>query len=116
MPFGFGRGRGWGRGPGGFCVCPACGMRVPHQRGIPCSTVRCPNCGTLMMREGGGMGMGRAIAVPRVDTDKCTGCGICEQNCPTGAIRVVEGKAVINSSLCTGCGNCIRVCPVGAVK
>lgn len=32
----------------------------------------------------------------RVLTEKCVGCGICERNCPTGAIHVVDRKATIN--------------------
>ncbi|MCK9375589.1 MAG: hypothetical protein M0P73_05505 [Syntrophobacterales bacterium] len=39
---------GWG--PGGFCQCPACGARVPHEQGIPCEQVRCPRCGQVMER------------------------------------------------------------------
>jgi ribosomal protein S26 len=50
MGRGFGRG-GMGRGPGGNCVCPNCGEKVPHERGIPCAQVRCPKCGTPMIRE-----------------------------------------------------------------
>ncbi len=61
--FGGGKGQkgGWGRGqcgggrrgkgPGGFCVCPNCGERVPHERGVPCMQVKCPKCGTYMVRE-----------------------------------------------------------------
>jgi predicted Fe-Mo cluster-binding NifX family protein len=40
---------GWG--PGGFCQCPACGTRVPHEPGIPCVQVRCPRCSQMMERE-----------------------------------------------------------------
>jgi hypothetical protein len=55
---GTGRGRGAGRmggnrpgaGPGGECVCPSCGHRVPHQAGTPCYSVSCPKCGTRMVR------------------------------------------------------------------
>ncbi|MHA1208451.1 MAG: hypothetical protein ACTSSA_00550 [Candidatus Freyarchaeota archaeon] len=56
---GRGRGRGGGRGrmggpyaagPGGVCVCPSCGHTVPHQAGVPCTTVSCPKCGTRMIR------------------------------------------------------------------
>ena len=49
-----GQGKGFGGnnpGPGGNCICPDCGERVPHQRGIPCSTVNCPKCGANMTRE-----------------------------------------------------------------
>jgi hypothetical protein len=38
-------------GPGGYCVCPSCGEKVPHKLGTPCYTVNCPKCGTRMMRE-----------------------------------------------------------------
>jgi len=52
------RGRGAGRGgmggfaagPGGECMCPACGKRVSHQRGVSCSSVRCPQCGAATTR------------------------------------------------------------------
>jgi predicted Fe-Mo cluster-binding NifX family protein len=39
-----------GLGPGGFCQCPACGFRVPHEQGIPCAEVRCPRCHQLTER------------------------------------------------------------------
>ncbi|MCD6414034.1 MAG: hypothetical protein J7L23_00205 [Candidatus Diapherotrites archaeon] len=47
-----GRGRmgGFGLGPGGDCVCPKCGYRMPHQRGAPCYTLTCPKCGAKMTR------------------------------------------------------------------
>jgi len=38
-------------GPGGTCVCPQCGHREPHERGIPCTEVACPSCGQKMVRE-----------------------------------------------------------------
>ncbi|PIX29762.1 MAG: hypothetical protein COZ65_00565, partial [Caldiserica bacterium CG_4_8_14_3_um_filter_35_18] len=38
-------------GPGGFCVCPKCGFKKPHEAGIPCRDERCPQCGAVMMRE-----------------------------------------------------------------
>jgi len=61
----FGRGFGWqkkgrfrgkiseaaGRGPGGECACPKCGYKVKHQRGIPCSTLTCPNCKINLQRQ-----------------------------------------------------------------
>ncbi len=39
-----------GAGPGGGCVCPNCGQSAPHQAGIPCTEMKCPNCGTAMLR------------------------------------------------------------------
>lgn len=39
-----------GAGPGGFCQCPNCGTKTPHQVGQPCYEVKCPQCGTAMIR------------------------------------------------------------------
>ena len=39
-----------GLGPGGECVCPACGTNVPHQAGVPCYNMKCPKCGIAMVR------------------------------------------------------------------
>jgi len=46
-----GRGGGAGLGPGGGCVCPACGKEVTHRPGTPCTSMRCPDCGTPMLRK-----------------------------------------------------------------
>ncbi len=51
---GRGMGRGGGpqaAGPGGSCVCPRCGQKEPHERGMPCNQRTCPKCGTAMVRE-----------------------------------------------------------------
>jgi len=40
-----------GAGPEGYCVCPNCGHKVPHQLGTPCYNISCPKCGTKMVRE-----------------------------------------------------------------
>ncbi|KPL01178.1 MAG: hypothetical protein AMJ91_01075 [candidate division Zixibacteria bacterium SM23_73_3] len=37
------------------------------------------------------------------------------RHCPTQAIRVRGGKAVISEDLCVDCGTCISVCPSGAI-
>lgn len=37
-------------GPEGYCECPKCGTKVKHDRGEPCSTKKCPNCGATMIR------------------------------------------------------------------
>jgi iron only hydrogenase large subunit-like protein len=51
----------------------------------------------------------------KVVLDKCRGHMTCMRHCPTQAIRVRGGKAVISEELCVDCGTCISVCPVGAI-
>ncbi len=48
---GHGRNKGGAFGTGGFCVCAKCGEKVPHQQGVKCTTVKCPQCGHAMVRE-----------------------------------------------------------------
>jgi ribosomal protein S26 len=48
---GLGRNKGGAFGPGGFCVCARCGEKIPHQQGIKCTSLKCPNCGKTMIRE-----------------------------------------------------------------
>lgn len=51
-----------------------------------------------------------------LDRDKCIGCTTCLRHCPTEAIRIKDGRAVINDERCIDCGECIRVCPHKAKK
>jgi len=64
------------------------------------------------------MQMLEEVPLPLVDDDRCIGCGLCEELCPAGAIKVVsaEGKkrAEVNES-CTGCGLCGASCPQKAI-
>ena len=48
--------------------------------------------------------------------DKCIGCTTCVRHCPTEAIRIRDGRAVIDEGRCIDCGECIRTCPQKAKK
>ena len=52
-----------------------------------------------------------------VNKERCAACGLCEANCPFGAIAVDpnEGCAVVNAVLCKGCGICTASCRMNAV-
>ena len=51
----------------------------------------------------------------RIDSDACIGCGVCEEVCSFGAIRVgEEGYAVVDDS-CTLCGTCVDNCEAEAI-
>ena len=51
----------------------------------------------------------------RVDIEKCSSCGLCVRDCPVGAVRIRQKKAVIDPLTCTDCRVCWRVCPEGAI-
>ncbi|MBN1522047.1 MAG: 4Fe-4S binding protein [Candidatus Aureabacteria bacterium] len=50
--------------------------------------------------------------------NKCVGCGICESQCPTGAVFVDKaiGIAVINKDECKRCEMCLENCPQNAIR
>jgi len=51
-----------------------------------------------------------------IDQDLCTGCSLCQRNCPGSAI---EGRQKenheISQDLCIQCGRCFEVCPTKAI-
>ncbi|PKK81989.1 MAG: ferredoxin [candidate division Zixibacteria bacterium HGW-Zixibacteria-1] len=51
----------------------------------------------------------------KVLLEKCRGHMICMRCCPTQAIRIKDGKAVISNELCVDCGTCISSCPSNAI-
>ncbi len=51
-----------------------------------------------------------------LDESKCTGCTTCLKHCPTEAIRIRNGHAVIDPERCIDCGACIRYCPQKAKR
>ena len=50
-------------------------------------------------------------------SDVCVGCLAhpCNNVCPKGAIKIVNGRSVINQDLCIKCGRCHDVCPYTAI-
>jgi len=51
-----------------------------------------------------------------VEEELCIGCGLCEEICPYGAHKVVEGKSTVIEALCRGCGACAVECPQRAIS
>lgn len=54
--------------------------------------------------------------LPTIDLQRCTGCGLCEVLCPTSAVEVREGHAVIvRPGDCNYCDVCESYCPEQAI-
>jgi len=71
------------------------------------------------------------VIMPHDDQNqhRCTGCAICETNCPNGSIEIIQdkiempdgkkkriiGRHIYHLSMCTFCGLCIKTCPSNAL-
>jgi len=54
----------------------------------------------------------------KIDLDKCEGCGACESECPTEALKLNEetNKISVDPDKCADCGACVDVCPTNALS
>ena len=50
-----------------------------------------------------------------IDKETCIGCSHCMKICPTEALRVRDGKAILQPDRCIDCGNCFKVCPTKSI-
>ena len=65
---------------------------------------------------GGFLGLISRVALfRRAATASCSGCGLCEEDCPTGTIDPARDYAS-DPAECTVCMKCTESCPLGAVK
>lgn len=51
-----------------------------------------------------------------IQKNECTGCSICEKNCPVKAITMKKDLSgfvypIIDKTKCINCEKCLRVCP-----
>ncbi len=54
--------------------------------------------------------------MPEVDPPYCSGCGLCVERCPTGALAMQGTLAVIaRPDLCSYCATCEEICPAEAI-
>jgi len=55
------------------------------------------------------------VSIPKVDSSKCNGCGLCGKICQYSAIVVMKEDVLVFPELCHGCAGCWLVCPAGAI-
>lgn len=51
---------------------------------------------------------------PKIDGEKCIGCGKCERFCPMSNIKIENGRA-LSGNRCTMCYRCFSECPGQAI-
>lgn len=55
----------------------------------------------------------------RIDSEKCSGCGLCVSVCKDFSLVLSDGKAQVSNEPmfgCIGCGHCMAICPEGAIE
>ena len=82
----------------------ACVKRVSAEKGVKAIIFKSP-CAVLIK--------GKAPAV--IDHEKCVNCKKCINSLGCPGLVIKDGKVSIEASLCTGCGLCSQVCPFGAI-
>ena len=59
----------------------------------------------------------RQHALPLINVQRCTGCGLCAELCPTHAVAILGGLPVIvRPANCTFCEICESSCPERAIE
>ncbi len=86
-----------------YYVCNCCGcccgiLRGVNERGIQNSVAR-------------------ATYLSEIDSELCTGCGVCVDRCQVHAISLDDGGiAVVDGERCIGCGLCVSGCSTSAAS
>jgi indolepyruvate ferredoxin oxidoreductase alpha subunit len=63
------------------------------------------------------VGITKSDKYSTIDTEYCTGCGFCikQLGCPAIILPAGEDMPFIQDS-CSGCGLCAQICPSGAIR
>ncbi len=80
-----------------------------------CNCCKCCCGGIEAMTKYGARTMVSSGYVAAVDNDNCTGCGVCVEPCPFGAIEQKDNVASVNRTKCMGCGVCTGQCAFEAI-
>lgn len=57
------------------------------------------------------------VVALELDSEKCTGCGMCLAVCPHAVFTIADGKAwIADRDACMECGACAKNCPAEAIE
>lgn len=57
------------------------------------------------------------VVTLRLDSEKCTGCGMCIHVCPHEVFSLDMGKSeIVDRDSCMECGACAKNCPFAAIQ
>ena len=101
--------------------------RIPPAPGMPpaCATYRDALIAQVRptVKKTPDQGRLKGLCLPfydlRIDAAKCSLCGACKRNCPTGALTLVDAntrKLMFATNACIGCKTCVNRCPEEAVS
>jgi len=81
---------------------------------LPRVCFQCDNLYCVSSCSSDAISKDRDSGIVEIDADKCTGCGLCLDACPFGAIIMPDSVAV-KCDLCDGDPECVKYCEVEAI-
>lgn len=100
-------------GTGKTTVAASLAVALSNSQYIDCD-VEEPN-GALFLRPEINETIPVNVLVPKVDEEKCDGCGACVKACRFNALAVVKKKVLLFPAVCHHCGACAIACPQKAI-
>ena len=85
------------------------GKELPHK--FKFGITGCQN--NCLKAEENDLGIKGGVRVSWIE-DKCINCGVCAKVCREGAIKIEDGKVILDQDKCNYCGRCAFSCPTDA--
>ncbi len=85
------------------------GRELPHK--FKFGVTGCQN--NCLKAEENDVGIKGGMAVSCKEED-CISCGVCIKACREGALRMEDGKVLLDPSKCNHCARCVKSCPTDA--
>jgi MinD superfamily P-loop ATPase len=106
-----------GKGGTGKTTVAGAFIKLSNAKAFADCDVDAPNLHLIMEQKAKPLksdyyGMGKA----KIATEKCTSCGLCENNCRFKAISFDNGCYIVDTFSCEGCGVCEAICPNSAIS